>query len=250
MSKEHNISQEEFERIENYLDGSMPALERSRFELDLQENSLLRDRLEEVKSLRLGIESAVLKEQLEGFHSELGGSPSKYDSESLLPTFNSRRKRIRWIAAASIIILIGAFFLRGMESSTEKLFAKHFVPDPGLATHMGSSDNFEFYDGMVDYKQGKYSQAIDKWNKLVISKPNNDTLTYFIGVAHLAAGDEKEAIRMLKDLSTTSGNSFENETLYYLGLAYLKSDDTEEAKKYLTFSSTESAKRILSELNN
>ena len=113
---------------------------------------------------------------------------------------------------------------------------------------MGATDNFEFYDAMVNYKQGEYHSAINKWQTLLSSEQKNDTLHYFIGVAHLADGNENEAINYLLELNKNNSNSFKNETAYYLGLAYLKADNVKDAKKYLTFSGTASALKILADI--
>lgn len=217
----------------------------------MQNDPGFKKQVEEVKHLILGVESATLWQELDQFHEDMVPVRS-LDHSGGHSTIKLKRLRriVRYVAAAVVVIGFAGYMVLNAGSSSEKLFAKHFTPDPGLPTTMGASDNFEFYDAMVNYKQGDYQNAIDKWETLFGVNPKSDTLAYFIGVAHLAKGDEKEAIGYLQDLSSAGQNSFESETNFFLGLAYLKADNVEEAKKYLTFSGTERANKVLSDLNN
>ncbi len=250
MNKDNNISQEQLERIERYLDGSMTDQERSKFEAELQQNPDFKQQVEDVQNLIIGVESAVLKDELDQFHDDLVPVRSlDHSGEQSTIKLKRFRKIVRYVSAAVIILGFTGYLIVTSGSSSEKLFAKHFAPDPGLPTTMSNSSNFEFYDAMVNYKQGDYDRALKKWEALYNSNQNNDTLIYFIGVTHLADGREQEAIQILEDLSIAGQNSFENETNYYLGMAHLKANNVEEAKKYLTFSGTDRANQVLSELN-
>lgn len=253
MNPNNNITQEELERIERYLNDTMPDEQRRQFEHQLNTDADFKLLVNDVKVLLLGIESASLKNNLDQFHDEMVpvkslDQPTTSDASNRLK--RTRIKMIKIMAAAAIILFVGSFWLESRSNATDRLFAKHFSPDPGLPTTMGANENFEFYDAMVNYKQGDYPTAISKWQALLASEQKNDTLHYFMGVAHLANGDEKEAINYLQNLTENDGNSFKKETAYYLGLAYLKADNVESAKKYLTFSGTESAQQLLSELND
>ncbi|MEM7086649.1 MAG: hypothetical protein AAF489_10735 [Bacteroidota bacterium] len=253
MNPDNNITQEQLEQIERYLQDTMPDEQRRQFEHQLQSDKDFRLLVEDVKVMLLGVESASLKSNLEQFHDEMVPVRTLNESESSktdIPTKKTPPKILKYLTAAAIVIFIGAFWLESRSSTTDRLYAKHFKPDPGLPTTMGATQNFKFYDAMVNYKQGEYEIAISKWETLLSSEQKNDTLHYFMGVAHLADGNEKKAIDYLQKLTENGSNSFKKETAYYLGLAYLKADNVEDAKKYLTFSETESAQQLLSELND
>ena len=251
MKSNQNISQEQLEHIESYFNDTLSNEKRRQFEDKMESDPEFRLLAQDVKELLLGIETASLQNHLNDFHNEMvpvrSLEPSK--EQSTVP-LKRLRKIIRYVAAAVVVFGLGAILLLNSSSPSEKLFAKHFTPDPGLPTTMGTSDDFEFYDAMVNYKQGEYKMAIQKWEDLRSSDVKNDTLHYFLGVAHLADGNENEAIPHLKELLDNNTNSFKQETAYYLGLAYLKTGNVEDAKKYLIFSETEGGDRILSELND
>lgn len=245
MNNSENISQERFERIEQYLEGKMSVDERSRFESELTTDPQLAEQLEELRVLILGVETAALKDKMEAFHADL--TPVKD-----IASGGGNRSTViwRWSIAAILIVAFGLFWMLKSDNDYEKLYAKHFSPDPGLPTTMSSTANYEFYEGMVKYKQGDYKTALSKWQTIRDDAMGMDTLHYFRGVAYLAKGDPDNSIKYLQPLWNMEDNSFSAETAHYLGLAYLKIGDIEEAINYLTFSKEESAKEILSEIKD
>ena len=190
-----------------------------------------------------GIESQALKEKLDDFHKELVESPSN-------KTAPVKFMHFRKIAVAAILVIaLGSLWFLS-DNANEKLYAKYFTPDPGLPTMMSETKNFEFYDAMVNYKQGEYTKAIEKWQPLLDNSPKSDTLNYFMGMAQLANKQEEKAIKYFDVVTNLETSTFKNDAYYYLGLAYLKADNLEFAKKNLTFSTVDNSKKILLELNN
>lgn len=222
----------------------MPKDERTSFELKLAEDQEFKVLVEDIKTLILGIENQSLKEQLDVFHEDL---PKKISVE---------KRRVgafphlgKYAAAAAILLAIAFLWVYSVPQN-ERLYAKYFTPDPGLPTVMSSNSNFEFYDAMVNYKQGEYKMAIDKWDVLKTKTPNNDTLNYFLGVAHLANKNETTAIDLLKQVTQNSNFALSDEAFYYLGLAQLKQGNIDDAKKNLKHSKTDNSKALLSKLND
>lgn len=248
MKNNWNISEEEFEHIEKYHLGSLTAEETLRFEKEMDTSVEFAQKAKEVGHLIKGIETATLQGTLNTFH-ESFETVQTVDREKNDKSNRAASRIPIYAIAAVLIVVFGLLWFFNSDTPSEKLFAKHFIPDPGLPTNMGEVDNFKFYDGMVSYKQDDYETALKKWNPLLNERPENDTLNYFIGVAYLANGDEEEAILQLKKLITSKPQSFKNEASYYLGLAYLKVENLEEAKKYLIFSDTERAQQVLSDFN-
>ena len=245
MNPNTNITEKEFENIERYLSDSMSAEELKTFELELKNSASLMQHVNEQKLMHEAIETQTLKEQLNLFHEDISNNKTLKTDRSKVIAFNFRKLAV----AATVIIAVGSFwFFNG--SSNDNLYAKHFTPDPGLPTTMGETSNFAFYDAMVNYKQGDYKTAISKWNAMLQNKPKNDTLNYFLGVAHLANNNETSAIQFLNNVTQNSTSNFNNDAYYYLGLAYLKADNIELAKKNLTFSTVDNSKDILSELED
>lgn len=246
MEDNNNISQELLETIERYINGSMEQQELNDFNQLLELDDAFKAKVEDIKTMLLGIESQSLKEQLDDYHKEIPKTITQTPNDNKVKLLNFNKIAV----AAAIIIAVGSIWFFSTPRN-EKLYAKYFKPDPGLPTTMSSTDNFDFYDAMVNYKHGDYKMAINKWQILLEKEPENDTLNYFLGVAHLADKDVIDAIPYL-ERTVKSKDSFAliNDAHYYLGLAYLKKGNIGLAKKYFSLSKTDVARELISKLTD
>ena len=219
----------------------MSPVDLKAFETQLENNPEFEIQVNDTITLLTGIENQSLKEQLDEFHKDIQKQPSQKKSPKIL--YLQFRKMV---AAAAIIIALGSFWFFNQNSS-DTLYSKYFTPDPGLPTVMGNTANFEFYDAMVNYKQGDYKIAIEKWEALA---SKNDTINYFLGVAYLANKNETSAILFLEKSTQNKDFLLVNDAYYYLGLAYLKDGNTKMAKENFKKSSVENSKAILYELED
>lgn len=227
--------------MEEYLLHRMTPSERTAFEARLAADPALRARVSEMRLLMTGIAEAALSEKLNDFHSQLPVREPENKTGRKPPVIG------RWLAAASIFLLVGLFgwWLIAGGNREEKLFAAYFKPDPGLLTAMGATTNYAFDRAMVEYKKGNYAAAIQGWDSLQKRQPVNDTLAYFLGVANLAAGKTGAAIPCLQKVTVLPSGLFTSDAGWYLGLALLKEGRREEAVKALEQSSHENKEELL-----
>jgi len=234
------ITQAQQEEFEAFLMGNMSAENAVAFEAELAKNPGMQMEFEEFKALFNTIEEKALRAVLDDFHENTDRKRA-----TMRFTFNG----YRIAAMVAVLIALGLWFFN-QQSSNEQLFETYFSPDPGLPTVMGTSDNYAFYEAMVDYKQGHYKKAINKWKAQLNAKPHNDTLNYFLGMSHLALKDQTKAIPYLEEVSERKGGFFERDALYFLGMAHLKNNNPKTAKQYLAQSGHSKSEIVLSELNN
>ncbi|HHE64474.1 MAG TPA: tetratricopeptide repeat protein, partial [Bacteroidetes bacterium] len=206
-------------------------------------NDQLREQVDEQQILFQAVEEQSLREKLNEFHKGIEVENTKV---------KSIRSYKKYAIAASIALLLGLgyWLTMGQKSAHEKLYAAYFAPDPGLITPMSATSDYEFYRGMVDYKQGEYELAINRWDSLIKLNPENDTLNFFMGVSYLALEDPSQALPYLKKVSDSSQSIFNPEVFYYLGLAELKEGNTEAAKVAFETNGSEKALEIISKLND
>lgn len=246
MKNNSNISQELIEAIERYHKGTMNKKELKDFNDYLKIDPEFRIQVEDIKTMLLGIEAQSLKEQLDNFHDDIPNTIIKKPNNNKVRFLNYSKIA----AAAAIIIAVGSIWFFS-SSPNERLYAKYFKPDPGLPTTMSSTDNFDFYDAMVSYKHGDYQKAITKWQVIYEKQSNNDTINYFLGVAHLANKNIEDAIPFLEK-TVQSQNAFPliNDAHYYLGLAYLNEGNRKLAKKHFSLSKTDIGKELVLKLTD
>ncbi len=238
-NKKIENNQETQELIDTYLLDKLDTAELSSFNERMKTDPDFRVLVEEQRLLFNSVEEYNLRNSLDDFHKEIAEEPEK------------KWKNPGWLAlAASFLILIGvaswAIFNTG--NSPEKVFDENFKPDPGLPTTMGTSSEYEFYYGMVNYKRKEYADAISRWEPIYGANPENDTLVYYLGVANLANGNARQAERYLQMANKKTKSVFYEDTKYYLALSLLKENKIQEAIETLTNSSSSANISLLQQI--
>ena len=247
MNRDIEISQEEFQVFEQYILAQMPDVEKVAFAKRLSSDPEFQNKFETVRLLLVGVQEAALKNRLEVFHNNLISSAKN-------PVQTSRKLFLvkRWLVAASIIVIagFGVLLLMNRNSKEEKLFAAYYKPDPGLISAMSStSDNYLFDRAMIDYKVGDYDAALKTWESMLVAKPENDTLDYFIGSAYLAKEKNELALTHFQKVIANVNSYFLNDARWYTGLLLLKEDRINEAIPFIEKSEHHDKESLLLKLN-
>ena len=244
MDEQYPIQQEQWEEIERFLLQRMSPEEENMFRVRLSTDNNLKKATNEMKLLIVGVQESSLEAKLDNYHSEMQGRVIMAHKKS------ARIRPIWWLAAASVIavLLVSAWFLVWNKNSDASLYAEFFEADPGLISTMGISSVYEFDRGMIDYKSGNYAAAIRSWEPLLHTKPDSDTLNYFLGAANLADHNTTKAISFFEKV-TTSGNSiFVKDAYWYLALAQIRNGNRQEAIPYLEKTDHAQKEKLLKKL--
>ena len=240
-----HITIEEWEQIEAYLNGSLPAETFTIFEQQLQNDSHFAAKVTHVKLSLLTVEEAGLRADLEDFHQRLQQQP--------VVSIQSRKTNNikRWLAIAAVFLVIAVTSVLYLQqgSTDEKLFSKFYKPDPGLSTTMSQTDNYAFEKAMVDYKTKQYAKALESWQALLNSNPGSDTLQYFIASAYLAMDETKKAIPYFEKVTAHPGSEFLSDARWYLGLALIKEGRAAEGKKLIELTDKPEKSELLPQIH-
>lgn len=244
MDTNYNISTEEFASIEKYLLGNASAEERIAFENKIATDSSWASKVNEVKLLLAGIETASLKDRLDTYHANIKKNQPRQDGGRIVLL---RRK---WLVAASVALLVAvsAWLYISGQNKYETLYTAYYKPDPGLMSAMGVGDNYLFNKAMLEYKTGNYKEAISEWSKLKTGTSQNDTLDYFLGAAQQADGNSAAALILLRSVTSDTQNPFYKDACWYTGLALLKQGSINEAIPYLEKSGRSESIELISKL--
>ncbi|MEO1436208.1 MAG: tetratricopeptide repeat protein [Bacteroidota bacterium] len=245
-----DISPEQLERFDAYLNDQMDDQQKKAFEQTLENDSALQAQFDDFREMVLGIEQSILSKQLDTFHldmEEAENPPTRKIYQ--LPVF-------KYLAAACIGLLIVTIgWMLSSDVDHSQFVADTFKPDPGLPTLMGvqpaegDSYKYDFNKAMVDYKFGRYDDAIDAWNALLKNQPQSDTLNYFLGVSHLAIGAAQKAQPHFEVVIDQNTSVFLNEAYWYYSLALMADGQIKAAKESLQQTEHPDKKLILDRLN-
>lgn len=230
---------ENFELIEKYLMGQMTSEETLQFEERLSQDAGLQAEKESLETMILGVESLHLKERLskrriggntkndQGPISTKESSPTEESKVVEMQTKASFSIQKLAIAASFIVLCLCGWWLLGPSLGTNDQIDQLFGTDPGLPTPMSETTNYNFYDGMVEFKMENYNKALSQWNNSQ-GTIGSDTLDYYIGIALLKQMKLKEASEQLKRIPQESELS--EKAKWYLLSALIKQDKFDEAK--------------------
>lgn len=244
MDTNYTISTAEFESIEQYLLDTIEPEQRIAFDEKMQKDSGWANKVNEVKLLVAGIENASLKERLDGYHKNIKKNQPQKGGAKII----SIRRILMVAASVTLLATLSIWLFTSSKNKYEKIYTDYYKPDPGLMSAMGTSDNYVFNKAMLLYKTGKYKAAIDEWGKLKNELPQNDTLTYFLGAAQLADGNNVAAIALLKSMTTDTAKSFYKDACWYTGLALLKQGFVKEAIPYIEKSERPESSELISNI--
>lgn len=209
-----------FEAIEDYVLDRMDAAGREAFEQRMAADPELRAEVELERENILAVELGGVTRMLKTVGDEQSADHVRSTSGS------GWKQYLRYAALLAILLSAAVWLLR--PSTNERLFAEHFLPDPGLPVAMGASDDPAFADAMVSYKEGKYAEASAKWAPMLRAEPMNDTLRFYTANAFLAEGRTNDAIPLLEGLASVAASEFHVKAQWYLLLAYLRTGQSEK----------------------
>lgn len=211
------------EKIEAYILGRLSESDHLAFETEINSDESLKIEVENMRTLLMGIETFQLKNKLKGVALKI--DQEKEENQAKVVSFN----RLKYLAIAASIIAIASFgvwFLPDAPAD-ELLVSDYFYTDSGLPTKMGVNDQYEFYEGMVSYKSGNYTDALERWNAIE-GGIGLDTLTYYKSMAHL---NNKNWSQFMEEINKLSDDSpFAEKADWYKLQAYLEMEDYESAK--------------------
>jgi TolA-binding protein len=206
------------ELIEAYLEGNLSEEEKVDFEVRL----LVDKDLEEEFELYKKIVGSFKDIQTENIRQKLQAIDDEIDSNSPKPS----TKFYWWAGIAASLIFLQIYLYN----------SKSTIPLPieeGLPVLMGEDQNVEFQNAMQLFKGGKYDASINRFNKLIIMHPDNDTLNYFLGYAELNVQQYLSAKTHLEIVHANKSSVFNLKAKYFLAYALYKNNKTEEAKVLL-----------------
>lgn len=225
----------DLETIENYVTGQLSTDERARFEAALRTDPALADALTfYMLSKHVAREEAhaIRKAELDALR------------QKTVPTQPFWSAPMRWVAAASIVILLGLgwnFFqsANGPANSelavaqlTDAYVAQHFT---NLSTDMdGASSGSKALDSLkqgIDlYNKGKLTEADGIFQDVLKRQPDLESALTYAGITSLRRGNYDQAITLFRRLSQRT-DLVSNSGTFYEALALLKRGQPADMKQ-------------------
>ncbi|NOQ27608.1 MAG: hypothetical protein GQ564_19775 [Bacteroidales bacterium] len=233
--------------VERYFENEVTIAEHCEIEELLESNTRLQMHFELIKDLNKFLQKGF-KEQLNNIHDEIydafrNNEVSRKDDEvsfkDTVPLiemkFNMRRIG-KWVAAASIIILMGLggvnIYLNNMVSLENRLYAKYFEPFNNDDDHYYS--NSVLFDAKKRYSNKEYDLVLSLLDDFSTSVTIEFEKVLYQGLALMELKRYDEAIEKLKQNENNNKYKLtQSVNNWYLSLCYLKTGKKELAIEHL-----------------
>lgn len=217
--------------IDKYLQNKLSKDEKLVFEELLEKN----DSFKKEVQLYVDLKKAVEKEDDSNFRNLI----TEIESTAKIP--KDKNSQLKWLVAASIIILLGLSYFLTLEKkvSTQELFVSYFEPYKNVIEPLqrnGDQKN-EKAIAFMAYDHEEYEKAVILFSKLY-SSTNEPYYLFYKANALLKLERANEAIPLLLEHLKTK-DTLTEKSYWYLAMAYLKLNDKASAKQSL--------KKVLSE---
>ena len=245
------ISQDKIDRIEQYLNFEMLDADRQTFETQIEQDQELAAEVgrREVAHKTLDVMIA------ENLRTELQAM-EKQDTKVVSLASRSRR-RFQLAIAASVLVLIGAFFMfLPSKSSSPYQLAMSAYAAPDFTLRSGNSDTpSDLTKGMEALESGDYESAISTLGAVDATSGYKVPAHFYLGHAHFLNGDYAVAQRFFDDAAAGNDLRYTEDAQWYATLSCLAlknncSDKLEDISNDSNHSYIEQAKAILLELEN
>jgi tetratricopeptide (TPR) repeat protein len=153
-----------------------------------------------------------------------------------------RNWRVYYRVAAVLLIGVSLLlYLFNQKPQHEILFAKYFKPYPNIISiTRGENSEVRLKQGLVEYEFGNYQEAIQIFEQVTKSEPDNVTAQFYLGISHLCLNQTDQAIAQFQSVIEIGENPFVEHAKWYFGLAALKSGNLDQANTIFRNLRTES----------
>jgi hypothetical protein len=144
-------------------------------------------------------------------------------------------RRLLQIAAVFVLLVVSIFLMKDMNqtSSTQNLFAAHFVLPDAVGERNVTPQSSAWNDAMVAYTNQDFKMTIELLTPLLDQKdfPYAIRGHLYVGLSQLMQNENQKALEHFESINAES--SFVQDAEWFRALAFLKMDDLVDAKQVL-----------------
>lgn len=162
----------------------------------------------------------------------MGALEQKMEVQDVAQRFKANRQpssKIRklrpWLAAASILLLLGISYWLLQGPSSDQLYQNYYVAyDTGFGTRdAADAETKTLSEASRLYKQKEYEQALATFAPLPLS--DNAKAQLMIGISQLEVGDFTKALQSFDQLIAMKDPVFQYHAIWYAAMTHLKVGD-------------------------
>ncbi|PXX96971.1 hypothetical protein DF185_18240 [Marinifilum breve] len=229
--KKYMMSDMNFDRIEDFLDGGLSDDQLKEFEKDLLDDPDLQMELD----LHQEVDEAIMENDIMDLRSKL-------EAIEIPPKEQEKRKfkyLTKWnIVAASLALFIGLgslmFLVNNKNSySNEKVYSNYYKPYAIVNTTRSADANIDnmLVTALKSYEAKDYQTALTLFKQILDKDSTNITSNFYSGISNLEINEYHKANKNFTRVIKHKNNLFIEQSEWYLGFCYLMTNERDKAIK-------------------
>lgn len=229
--KKYMMSDMNFDRIEDFLDGGLSDDQLKEFEKDLLNDPDLQMELD----LHQEVDEAIMENDIMDLRSKL-------EAIETPPKEQEKRKfkyLTKWnIVAASLALFIGLgslMFLVNNKSSysNEKVYSNYYKPYKMVVNTRSADANIDnmLVTALKSYEARDYHTALALFKQILDKDSTNITSNFYSGISNLEINEYGKANKNFTRVIKHKNNLFIEQSEWYLGFCYLMTNERDKAIK-------------------
>lgn len=259
------LTEEQYELIEAYLANELSATDRASLEADMQVDAEFQAEVDYQRTVREGLRIAGIEQLVDRARANYQAAQQPAEPTIVRPLQPARTSFTNWqywVAAASVVLLLGVGYVVYQQTRPQDYTAalvseqtdelmKGF-PQGTLSAPVRE----QLLSALDAYRRGKYTDVIDKVKGLPETRQTVFYKQYLLGLSYLANQQPSEAIPLLNRALAAPSQPLRQKAEWMLALAYVKNKENEKALPILNRISTSKAnpyqnlaKQVLQKIN-
>lgn len=228
-----NMEAEAYHLFEKYLNNDLSRSEKEEFEKRISDDPEFAEAFQIYKEISISLEA---KENREAGEKKLRKNLEELSDEYF--NINTRKKpakiislrRVLELAAASIIIVLGTWFI--LNQTQSKPTYSEYADYGALAlTERGEDDSVKILAENL-FNNEQYEEAVGILEKIHVQDPENNQIKLYLAMALIETEQYERADTLLTEIRENE-SVYQYRAVWYLALSYLKQGDIEATKAVL-----------------
>jgi len=222
------------EEIDKYINNELRGSHLKRFE-----NSLYRDpELMEEYKLQKEVNNALKENEVMSLRAQLNEINVKSQNLSRNSLFTVLQKSRKWIAAASVFLLlaiggIGYYYLDNPPTK-EEIFNEYYKPYEATVSYRSAESelNSLLTQAFKAYKNEKFSKALGLFQQ-VLRQREDVAARMYSGISYIEIDELNKANKSFRKVVNNKDNLFVDQAKWYMSICYVGIGDLDKAKHLL-----------------
>lgn len=226
-------SSSRIEEIEGYIYNELPEDEMASFEAELSQNKTLAEEIELIRNIDMALRESEVMQLRNNLQNIAGQIAAEKQTELSFITRFKARKVIISSVAASLILLLGITGILTRQASQDKLYQKFYTAYQvtGINRSANEAADPTFVKAQQKLEKQDFDAAINLFREVTSRNQNNMVAHFYTGAALQETGKYQNAIDEFNQVILNKDNLFTEQAQWYIGLCFLQTNESKKAYK-------------------